>query len=94
MAKDVAGTISVLTSATDIIPPLTADDQFALINLGANIVWIQHKLGVAAVAEADNAEAVLAGGQTILHWRPSNQPYSAIAETATCKVNIVNRQGR
>ena len=94
MAVEVAGTISVLVTATSVPSPTTTDDQFAVINIGANIVWVSHKIGVAATVEGDNCEAILPSGQTLLQWRAANQPYSAIAETGTTKINIVNRMGR
>jgi len=89
-----ADTIAVLVTATSVPCPTDMDDQVAVINIGANNVWVCHTPDVAATVEGDNNECILPGTATVLQWMPAPKTYSMIAETGTTDINIVNRMGR
>lgn len=88
-----AETVEVGTSATDVACPTSPDDKVAVINIGANNVWVSHTDTAASVG-GDDCECIIAGQATVLMWLPPGQVYSFIAETAANEINIVNRQGR
>lgn len=89
-----AATASVAITSTLVTSPNKSADFLKLRNMdtGTNVVWVcLDNTTTAAVAEADEHEAVGPGESILLPWKAS---YYMIAVGGTTKVNVVAAAGR